>query len=90
MIVEHEIIEQIEEEPAGWTLSRVCRLISELGRSDAMRVLEQMRAAGHIALLDETGVRLAAWRSEQVWRDGRGWSGTRVAATELGCAWVHG
>ncbi len=90
MIVEHEVIEQIEESADGRPLDWVCTLIRLLGKAAPLTVLEQMCRAGYITLADPCGDPLPVWRRERVWRDGDESLDVRVVATPLGSEWVHG
>ncbi len=90
MIAEHEIIEQIEEEPQGRPLTWLCDLIRRLGGDDPLVVLQGMWRAGYVTLVDEIGQVLPHWRCEEVFRDRRESGSVRVVATSHGSGWVHG
>ena len=90
MIVEHEIIEQIEEEENGRPLAWSRDLIRGLGRADPLMVLQEMWRAGYVTLVDDTGRVLPPWRCEEVFREQGEWGPVRVVATSHGSRWVHG
>ena len=89
VIVEHEIIEQIEEEPVGRPLKWCADLATSLGCADAMTTISQMWRAGYIALADLDGTVWPDWRSEEVWRAGVARSDVAVLATDLGSKWAY-
>ena len=89
MIVEHEIIEQIEEEPVGRPLKWCADLATQLGSPDAIKTISQMWRAGYVALASADGTPLPAWRIEEVWRAGVARSDVAVLATDLGSRWVY-
>jgi len=90
MIIEQEVIEQIEEEPAGRALSWLVDFMRKHGVSDPMRTLGQMWRAEYLALVDAAGAALPRWRCEELWRAGLPRTDVAVMATQLGSAWVHG
>ena len=69
MIVEHEVIEQIGDDPNGWLLSRVCDLIESLGKEPFL-VLRGMYAEELIAFMDKDGKSLLEYRSAEILRNG--------------------
>jgi hypothetical protein len=71
VIIEHEIIEQIEEEPNGRPLAWVCALARQLGRQMPLVMLEKMLRAGYLALHDDGGHQIAPWKCEEIWRSGQ-------------------
>jgi hypothetical protein len=81
VIVEHEVIEQIEDEPEGRPLAWLCDLIRRLGRSDPLVVLQGMWRAGHVTLVDDTGRALPQWTCTELFRDQRESGPVRVVAT---------
>ena len=89
MIIEHEVIEQAEEEPNGRGLLWICDLIRRLGREDPMVVVQAMVGAGYLTLADATGA-LPGWRCAEIFRVGSASDSIRVHATSLGSRWVHG
>ncbi len=89
-VIEHEIIEQIEEEPQGRPLSWSCDYIRRLGRDDPLVVLQGMWRAGYVTLVDETGQVLPRWRCAELFREQRELGPVRVAVTSIGSRWVHG
>ena len=89
MIVEHEIIEQIEDEPNGRALVWVCRLARQHGKDSPLRILEQMWRAGYVALHDDRGNPIASWQCEAIWRAGDESERVNVVATGSGRAWLH-
>jgi hypothetical protein len=89
MIVEHEVIEQIEEELNGWPIERVCQLLCDLGSSDPFVLLRNMWRAGYLVVVDDSGRELQAWQCEQIWRDRDEAKPARLVATPLGSEWVH-
>lgn len=90
MIVEHEVIEQIEEEEHGRSLSWVCGLVRQLGRSDPMTVLQGMWQQGYLTLADEAGHEMPRWKCAESFRIRDESLAVRVLATDLGSRWVHG
>lgn len=90
MIIEHEIIEQIEEEPNGRPLAWVCALARQHGRTTPLLMLEQMWRAGSIALHDDEGQAIARWKCEEIWRLGQESGAANVVATDVGRRRVHG
>ena len=90
MIVEHEIIEQIEEEPNGRSLAWVCDLARRLGKDDPLRVLEAMVEAGLISLTDERGRPLEPWECSEIWRSHEESRAVHVIATSDGSRSTHG
>jgi hypothetical protein len=90
MIVEHEVIEQLEEEPIGRPIAWVCDLARRLGRSDPMTMLWRMWQAGYLAMADDAGHLLQTWQCDEIWRVRREAFDVRVVATPFGSEWVHG
>jgi len=90
VIVEHEVIEQVEEEASGRTLDWVCALIRNLGRDDPFVVLGGMWRAGYVMLADDAGQPLPDWRSAELFREKTESSSVNVLATALGSERVHG
>lgn len=90
MIIEHEIIEQIQDEPFGRPLDWCARFASELGARDPLATLRQRCRAGYLRLEDASGPPLPPWRLEEIWREGAARGDIAVFATDLGCRWVHG
>ena len=90
MIVEHEVIEQVEEEVRGRRLDWVCTLIRKLGRDDPFVVLRGMWRAGYVTLTDGAGEPLPNSRSAELFRDETESSPVHVLATTLGSERVHG
>ena len=90
MIVEHEIIEQIEEEPVGRTFAWCLAFAGEQGCSDPMTTLREMWRDGYVVLADADGAVLPDWRAREVWRAGVPREDLALLATDLGSAWVHG
>lgn len=89
MIIEHEVIEQTEDNPNGRALPWVCDLIRSLGRPDPLIVVQAMVRAGYLTLADSNGA-LPAWRCAELFRLGSASEAIRVHATSLGSRWVHG
>ena len=89
MILEHEIIEQIEEEPVGRSLEWCVEFATGLGCPEPWTTLRQMWRAGYIALADAEGQILPEWRIEEVWRAGVARSDVAVLATDLGSTWAY-
>lgn len=83
MILEHEVIEQIDE-PTGRPIRWVCDLLRELGASDPVALLQAMWRAGYVAVVDDGGEQLQTWQCEQIWRERREPLDLRIAATDLG------
>ena len=83
MIVEHEVIEQIEEEPNGRSIEWMCSFLRELGSTDPLVLLHNMWRAGYLAVDDESGLELKSWQCEPIWR-GSEEVQPRVVATPLG------
>ena len=69
MIVEHEVIEQIEEDEHGWSLDRVCALIRSHGK-DPFDVLDGMWRARLVVFRDSQGDALPDYRCNAVLRAG--------------------
>lgn len=90
MIVEHEVLEQIEEEVIGRALTWVCNLIRGLGRDEPMSILKEMWRAGSIALHDDAGQPMPSWVCEEIWRVRDESRAAHVLATDLRSARVHG
>ena len=90
MIREHEVIEQIEEEPNGRPFNWVSELLTHLGAPDPLLVLQQMWRAGYLTLVDGSGQELKPWQCEQIWRGQIEAHTTQLLATPLGSKWVHG
>ena len=61
MIVEHEIIEQIEDERNGRSLAWVCGLARQHGKDAPLRTLERMWREGYVVLYDDRGNVIASW-----------------------------
>lgn len=83
MIVQHEIIEQVMDEPLGHSVVVISRLLDEMGR-DAVDTLDSMRRAGLVDLVDVDGLQAPEWLLD-AWADRRdSGEGLRVVATEAG------
>lgn len=89
MIVEHEIIEQIENEPHGRSLAWCSRLAGRLGAREPRVTLRAMWRAGYLELREADGFVMQPWQVEQVWRVGELRDDIAVHATELGSTWAH-
>lgn len=89
MIVEHEIIEQIDEDREGRPLGWVCSVARQHGTAHPLRLLEKMWRAGYVALQEPDGTPIAARRCEEIWRLGHESEAWHVVATDLGRRWVH-
>jgi hypothetical protein len=90
VIVEHEVIEQIEEEAQGRRLDWVCALIRGLCDKDPLPVLQGMWRAGLVALVDDEGPPLRDWRCTELIRTCSESAAVHVVATGLGSSWVDG
>ena len=90
MILEHEIIEQIEEESNGRPIVWVREFLVGLGANDPVLTLRQMWRAGYVQVVDETGQELKPWQCEEIWRGQTDTHHARLIATPLGSKWVHG
>ena len=88
MILEHEIIEQVEE--GRRPLARVLDLVRHHGREDAWAVVHALWQAGHVELTEETGARLPSWKVAVLVREDASPSSVYVGATTQGSDWVHG
>ena len=88
MIVEQELIEQIELDPAGWELARVVALVHGLGCSDPLELLRGMWRAGSVVFTSADGAECARHEVERYFREG-GTANWFVRATERGSKWVH-
>src|SRR5262245_25411509 len=84
MIIEHEIIEQIEEEPNGRPLDWVCALARQHGKKTPLLMLEQIWRAGYVALRDAEGPAIPRWKCEEIFRLGQESERANVVATSLG------
>lgn len=84
MIVEHELIEQIQDEEHGRSLQWVCDLLRDLGRSDPFLILDRMIGAEYLVLLDGDGRKLPPWRCAEVLRLRDPSASIRVACTPEG------
>ena len=89
MIAEHEVIEQIEEEPLGRPLGWVCALLRSLGRDEPLLLIDGMLSGGYIRLLSSDSKPLPNWRWEQLLRTRVETADVLVAATDCGSRWVH-
>ena len=89
-MIEHEIIEQIEEEPVGRSLNWCIDFATGLGCPDSIATISQMWRAGYLAMADRHGKSLPDWKIEQVMRAGGEHSDVFVLATDLGSKWAHG
>lgn len=89
MILEHEVIEQIEEQSNGRPIEWVHDHLTDLGARDPFLVLRGMWRAGYLKLVAEDGRELKPWECEQVWRGQREAHRARLIATPLGSEWVH-
>ena len=91
MIIEHELLEQIEDHDPPRSLEWACSLLSSLGKSDPLAVLQAMQRAGLIELRGSDGSWLAPWQAQSVLRGESPWSrGCIVTATEVGSRRAHG
>ncbi len=90
MILELEIIEQIEDETLGRSVSWLCDFMKSHGRSDSFVVLRGMWRDGYLRLADEGGEPLPRWKCEELFRNRLPTLHTRVLATDRGLDWVHG
>ena len=90
MIVEHEVIEQIEENADGQPISWVCNLIRSLGRDDPLVVLQGMLRAGHLTLVRPGEGTCSEWECSELFRAMKEPLDIYVLATECGSTWVHG
>lgn len=89
MIVEHEVIEQLEEEDLGRPFPWVCDLIRSLGSERPLTVLQGMWRKGHVALVSAEGLVLPRWRCEEILLRGGEGDAVQVAATSAGSTWVR-
>lgn len=89
MIVEHEVIEQVETEETGRSLSWVCDLIISLGRDKPFDVLRGMWRDGLLLFVNEHGVTLPDWKCEQLLREKDITSLANVVATAKGVDFVY-
>ena len=64
MIVEHEIIENIEDTDAGMPMPWVCKLIRSLGRDNPKVVLHGMWCGGHLSFVKD-GQPCKKWECKQ-------------------------
>ena len=90
MILEHEIIEQIEEEELGRPLAWVYDLVVHLGRADPFEVLRGMWRDGYIGFVRRDGSTPPGWKCEQVLRSKDRTADLNVIGTHRGSKWVHG
>jgi hypothetical protein len=88
VIPEHEVIEQIADEPAGRPVQWVYKLLRELGASDPTTVLQGMWRAGYIAVVDDVGELVPPWRCDQMWRERSESPDLRIAVTDRGAGLV--
>ena len=88
VILQHEIIEQIADEPTGRPVGWVCDLLRGLGASDPWPLLRGMWLQGYIAVVDGAGKPVQAWRCEQVWRARSEPPELRITATDRGAGLI--
>ncbi|HJU74237.1 MAG TPA: hypothetical protein VJ717_10865 [Gemmatimonadaceae bacterium] len=90
MILEHEVIEQIEDEANGRAIEWVRNLLSDLGAGEPFLIIREMWRAGYLTVVDETGREVPRWQCEEMWRGQREPHDAYLVATALGVKWVHG
>lgn len=90
MIVEHDLIEQIADEPHGRSLAWCTELLGQFGAREPWITIRQMYRAGHLRFTHADGTVLQPWQAEQVWRAGEPREDIAVHATDLACRFVDG
>ena len=90
MILEHDVIEQIEEDPLGKTFTWVGALIRSLSEKDPFTVLHRMWRAGYIEFVTDDGETIPPWRTAQIFGSKAEHQAVRIVATYRGSRWVHG
>ena len=90
MILEHEVIEQIQDEVNGRPIEWVRQLLTDLGSGEPILVLREMWRAGYLKVVDDKGQELKPWQCEEIWRGQSNADHARLIATPLGAEWVHG
>ncbi|MEZ5979604.1 MAG: hypothetical protein R3F34_15505 [Planctomycetota bacterium] len=90
MNVEQEVIDQLCDDPSGWTMARIAKFIHDLGRVDVWELLESMWRAGHLEYFEESGTKCSTWEIEAHFRSPRVSVSWRVRATDSGVKWALG
>lgn len=90
MIVEHEVIEQIEDEPNGRPFPWICDLVRSLGLGQPFVLLQGMWRAGYVALVDQEGQALADWKCSDFFRARVESPEVQLVATTRGLELVYG
>ena len=90
MIVTHEVIEQVEGEATGRSLTWVCELIHSLGEQDPFAVLSGLWRAGHVEFTTPEREPLPHWKSLETLREREASASVFVTATLAGSSHVHG
>ena len=86
MILEHELIEQIEENPGGRPLAWACDFLRRHGREDPWPLLTALWTNSHLTVHTETGAVMPDWQCRALWRDRVVEDGVSVRATTRGAA----
>ena len=90
VIPEHEVIEQIEDEPSGRALQWVLDFLASLERPDPWLTVERMWEAGSISLHESSGGSIPRHRCESVFRARETRDDVRVRVTNTGSYRIHG
>ena len=66
MIIEHELLEQIADEPIGWSLARALEFVA--GHKEPWTVIVALYRDGYVNLYDHAGEPLPTWRIDALFR----------------------
>lgn len=84
MIPEHEIIEQLMDEPDGRPVEKLLGALAPRSSEEVTRILKGLWRAGKVALASPVGALLADWESAALFRAESLPVVIRVLATERG------
>lgn len=91
VIIEHELLEQIEDQAPPRSLEWACLLLASLGKTDPLAVLRAMHHDGLIDLRGADGAVLAAWQARSVLRgQSQCERSCSITATKVGSRRAHG
>ena len=90
VILEHEVIEQIEDQTTGRPIEWVRQHLATLGAGEPFLILREMWRAGYLKVVDDQGQELKPWQCEEIWRGRSNADHARLIATSLGSEWIHG
>ncbi len=90
MQFEHEIIEDVMDEPIGLSVARIHSHLPQLPLADFLLLVQGMAGSRKIRLVDSKGLPLEQWKVAEFFRAGSTNEDVRITATPFGLKYVYG